>query len=155
MNPCSLRAQWEATADYYHRLDCTRPKLQDNKPLKCSGRDAFLPRRTSAWINLQHAHTLSHHCMLSLVLDQETLLCLFHSSYQEEFFFWMWGLPWSAEGMIRMRRVGIKPQMLAIKEYPHGDKEKESRTHHGFYKLVMVLLWFPAAENIYCEGNSK
>lgn len=71
------------------------------------------------------------------------------------FFFWMWGLPWSAEGMIRMRRAGIKPQMLAIKEYPHGDKEKESRTHHGFYKLVMVLLWFPAAENIYCEGNSK
>lgn len=50
--------------------------------------------------------------------------------------------------------AGIPSQMPSIKKYPHGDKEKESRTHHGFSKLVMVLLQFPAAERIYCEGKS-
>lgn len=49
--------------------------------------------------------------------------------------------------------MGITPQTPAVKKYPHGDKGKESRTHHGFYKLVMVLLRFPAAEHIYCEGE--
>lgn len=80
----------------------------------------------------------------------------FSRGYVFFFFFLscMWALPCSAEATIRMRTVGIPPKTPAIKKYPHGDKEKESRTHHGFYKLVMVLLRFPAAERIYCKGKS-
>ena len=46
------------------------------------------------------------------------------------------------------------PQKPARKKDPHGDKGKESQARHGFYKLVMVLLPSPPAEDMYCEGNS-
>lgn len=59
-----------------------------------------------------------------------------------------------AGGMIRTRGVGIMPQKPARKKDPHGDKGKESQARHGFYKLVMVLLPSPPAEDMYCEGNS-
>ena len=56
--------------------------------------------------------------------------------------------------MIRTREVGITPLKPSRKKDPHGDKGKESRAHHGFYKLVMVLPPSLAAGHIYCEGNS-
>ena len=156
MNPGSLRAQWEATADDHHGGTILGPTAWQQTSLRNSF--FFWDIKTDAMeIESVHtfrkrtdecAHSFSFQFMLSLVLAQETTLFLSFLS-RGYVFFCMWALPCSAE-----TTIDGHSQTPAMKTNPRGDKETESRTNHGFYKLVIVLLWFPAMAHIYCKGKS-